>query len=70
MNLTQQTPQGTPRSDNENIIEWQGPKGKTLQLVMLGNSTHYRIVKNGIIGDVIWPADKFFLSTMLDILSR
>jgi hypothetical protein len=62
MNPTQQTPQGTVRSDNENIIEWQGPNGKTLQLVMLGNSTHYRIVKN--------PADKFFLSTMLDILSR
>ena len=63
-------PQGTPREDNENIVEWFADNGDTLQLVYLSSGTHYRIVRKGIIQDGYWPASKFSLASMLDLLNR
>lgn len=63
-------PQGTPREDNENIIEWFADNGDILQLVYLPTTTHYRFVRKGIIQDGYWPASKFSLWSMLDWLER
>ena len=63
-------PQGTPREDNENIVEWFADNGKILQLVYLPSGTHYRFVRKGIIQDGYWPASKFSLASMLDLLNR
>jgi hypothetical protein len=69
-------PQGTPREDNPNIIEWYAhglrgvAVGEVLQLVYLPSGTHYRFVRKGIIQDGYWPASKFSLAYMLDLLNR
>jgi hypothetical protein len=76
MNPTQQTPQGTVRSDNENIIEWFADNSdKVLQLVYLPSGSHYRFVRDrGFIQDGYqdgyWPVSKFSLAYMLDLLNR
>lgn len=65
-------PQGTPREDNPNIIEWhaQNGSGDILQLVRNSTCTSYRFVRKGIIQDGYWPAPKFSLWSMLDWLER
>ena len=65
-------PQGTPREDNENIIEWFADNSdKVLQLVYLPSGSHYRFVRDrGFIQDGYWPVSKFSLAYMLDLLNR
>ena len=63
-------PQGTPREDNPNIVEWFADNGKVLQLVYLPSGTHYRFVRNGIIQEGYWTASKVSLASMLDLLNR
>ena len=72
MKASKTLPQGTPRKDNENIVEWfaDNGSGDTLQLVYLPTSTHYRFVRKGIVQDTYWPARKFSLWSMLDLLNR
>jgi len=65
-------PQGTPRKNDENIVEWfaDNGSGDILQLVYLPSCTHYRFVRKGIIQDGYWPAAKYSLWSMLDWLNR
>ena len=66
-------PQGTPREDNPNIVEWfaDNGSGDILQLVYRSTSTSYRFVRKGIVEDgCYYPARKFSLWSMLDLLNR
>jgi hypothetical protein len=72
MKATKTPPQGTPRKDNENIVEWfaDNGSGDTLQLIYRPSCTHYRFIRNGIVQDGYWHASKFSLWSMLDLLNR
>ena len=65
-------PQGTPRTDNPNIIEWFGPGRMVLQLVKLGsNSSHYRFYQRGCgLDSGYYDTKRWSLEEMLDILNR
>ncbi len=68
-------PQGTPRTDNPNILEWFGPEGKVLQLVNLASgSSHYRFqYPQGDpfgLGPCYYSTKRWSLEQMLDLLNR
>ena len=61
--------QGTPRTDNPNIKEWFGPKGKVLQLVKLaGGSSHYRMTDHRQ-DTTYYSTKRYSLRQMLAILN-
>ena len=67
------TPQGTPRTDNPNILKWFGPGGKVLQLVSLASgSSHYRLQypHGDPFGPSYYSTKRWSLKQMLDLLNR
>jgi hypothetical protein len=64
-------PQGTPRHDNPNILEWFGHQGKVLQLIKTSTSHHYHILyPNGAPLPCFYSTKRYSLWTMLDLLNR
>ena len=73
MNEKKNTLKGTPRTDNPNILEWFGPKGKVLQLVKLASgSSHYRFhyPQGDPFGPSYYSTKRYSLRHMLAILNR
>ena len=73
MKANEMTPQGTPRTDNSNILEWFGPEGKVLQLVKLASgSSHYRFHYPGgdLFGPCYYSTKRWSLWQMLDLLNQ
>jgi hypothetical protein len=64
-------PQGTPRTDNPNIIEWFGPDGSILQLIKNPTSHHYTILSPGGASlPCYYSTKKWSLWQMLNLLNR